>query len=240
MQSQGIFRAFAAKLLSPAIAKRSSGKIGSISQQGVTFAETLVAIAIIGISFGSVLFALVFTQRVAANSRNSSGAAEMINGLAELSLASPFNLDQQNERDQPRGVANVLKLTEVGGEEEADPRITNSIINDTLYEDDRTAFSLMQLNTLDGTQQVEYQLPIYVSADTGVIQSFNDGGTSIEILATVRRTVSSVDNQVSIDNEGGRGDGADIGLRAVTWELEYEYRGETKRLTTNTFRASDN
>jgi len=226
------------------IKRQFPGAVGSSlflrrSTKGVTFVETMVAVAIIGLSFGAVLFGLAFTQRAAAESRNAAGASEMINGLAELSLASPFNLDQQNQRNQPRGVANVLKLTELGEDEEADPQITNSVINDTLYKDDRTAFSLMQLNTLDGTGQVQYELPIYVSSDTGVIQSFNDG-SALEILATVTRTVRSVDNAVAMDNDGDLGDGADIGLRAVTWELEYEYQGEVKRLTATSFRATTN
>jgi len=239
MHSKGICLSLAGNFLSPRLARRRRAHAGPKSRQGVTFVETLIAIAIIGLSFGAVLFALVFTQRVAANSRNSAGASEMINGLAELSLSSPFNLNQQNERDQPRGVANVLKLTEVATGEDPDPQITNSIINNTLYKDDRTAFSLMQLNTLDGTQQVQYELPIYVSADTGVIQNFNDD-SALEILATVTRTVRSVDNQVEMDNDGDLGDGGDIGLRAITWELEYEYRGETKRLTATAFRAATN
>lgn len=207
------------------------------TRRGVTFVETLVAVAIIGLSFGAVLFALTFTQRVAAESRNAAGAAEMLNGLAELSLSSPFNLDQQNARGQARGVANVLKLTEVAEDEVEDLQISNSVINDTLYQDDRTAFSLMQLNTLDGTEQVEYELPIYVSSDTGVIQPF-DNGSALEILATVRRTSRSTNNQVPINVNGDTEDGAAIGLRSVTWELEYVFQGRTKRLTTTTLRAS--
>jgi len=209
----------------------------AIRQDGVTFVEVVVAVAIIALSFGSVLFALTFSQRIAAESRNEAGASEMINGLAELALSSPFNLGQQNERDQPRGVANVLKLTEIEEGETADPAITNSVINDTLYEDDRTAFSLMQLNTLDGTQQTTYELPIYVSSDTGVIQSF-DNGQALEIIAEVTRTVSWVDDLVPIDDDGNTESGQDLGLRRVTWTLEFDYLGERRVLRTSVLRAT--
>lgn len=206
-------------------------------QAGLTFVEVVVAVGIIALSFGSVLFALTFSQRLAAESRNQAGAAEMINGLGELALASPFNVGQQDDRDQPRGVANVLKLTDLEPGQTADPQITNSVVNDTLYRGDRTAFSLMQLNTIDGTQQTTYELPIYASADTGVIQAFDDG-QALEIIAEVTRTVSWVDNTLPVNGSGDTDNGQELGVRRITWTLEYEYLGETRQVSTSVLRAT--
>jgi len=205
---------------------------------GFTLIEVLISVAILAIGFTSVLFSLTFAQRAAAESRNRAGAHEMVVGLAEVSMASRFNLNQQNEWEQPQGVANVLKLTE-HAPGAGDPQISRdgfeAITNPKLYESERAAFSLLQLNTLDGTQQSTYELPIYVSADTGVIQSMNDG-EALEIMARVTRRVEELPDIIPIDNAGTTSQGDALGVRLVTWELTYDYLGKTRTISSSVLR----
>jgi len=231
---------------------------------GLTLVEVMVAVLVLGVSFGAVFFGLVKTNELAFTSRASLGAAQSVRGLSELVLTSPYRpLLQESMSQRNRGDANqeerenrrlyetaIAGFLKMPGDAQ---RVGNSVglpqwVGDV--DPDQSGvfpadFSLMDLRRIDGTEGglIEFAVPVTVPVDAN-----RDDKDAVELrplmmTGVVRREVAyfpAPGGTTTLGAGDGRAfTGDQLWLRQVNLELTYEYRGRARTIEIVTFRAPD-